>query len=157
MANSTKKYRTVFDRMETTYVRTEFSFYNKLFDEQDWNAKITLKAFSLDGSKKELCSLDSTITLKMDENIVYVRDGWGTPTEGTFWFKGNYAWEAYIDDEFVGTRKFFVEDVGKVTTTFNPYFSVESVKLFAGNLEGWNQKERKYFKKLNRNETPYLW
>ncbi|MDQ3048806.1 MAG: AAA family ATPase, partial [Bacteroidota bacterium] len=158
MANATKKYRTVFDKMETTYLRTEFAFYNKLFDEQDWNAKITLKAFSLEGGKRtELCSLDSTLTIKMDENIVYVRDGWGTPTEGTFWFKGDYVWEGYIDDEFVGSKKFFVEDVGKVTTTNNPYFSVESVKLYAGPYDGWNIKERTYFKKLNRNETPYLW
>ena len=158
MANSTKKYRSVFDRMETTYLRTEFSFYNKLFDEQDWDAKINLKAFSLEGNtRKELCSLDSALTITMDENIVFVRDGWGTPTEGNFWFKGDYLWEAYIDGEFVGSKKFFVEDVGKVSSTANPYFSVESVKLFTGPIDGWNIKERTYYKKLNRNETPYLW
>ena len=87
----------------------------------------------MDGStRKELCSIDSTITIKMDENIVYVRDGWGTPNEGTYWFKGDYLWEAYIDNELVGSKKFFVEDVGKVTASNNPYFTVESVKLFAG-------------------------
>ena len=32
MANSSKKYRTVFDKDETTYIRAEFAFYNKLFD-----------------------------------------------------------------------------------------------------------------------------
>jgi SpoVK/Ycf46/Vps4 family AAA+-type ATPase len=158
MVNATKKYRTVFDRMETTYLRTEFSFFNKLFDEEDWNAKITLKAFSFGADKRvELCSIDSSITIKMDENIVYIRDGWGNATEGTFWIKGSYCWEAYIDDEFVGTRSFFVEDIGKVTTSTNPYFAVESVKLFAGNFDGWNVKERTYLKKLNRNQTPYLW
>ena len=158
MANSTKKYRTVFDKMETTYLRTEFSFYNKLFDESEWSAKVTLKAFSLEGStRKELCSIDSSITVKIDDNIVYVRDGWGTPTEGTFWFKGNYVWEAYIDNEFVGSKKFFVEDVGKVTATLNPYFSVESIKLFCGGFDGWNITNRTYYKKLNRTTTPYLW
>jgi len=55
MANSTKKYRSVFDTKETTYIYTELSFYNKLFDEQDWEAKINLKCFSLDGkNRKEL-------------------------------------------------------------------------------------------------------
>ena len=84
MANSTKKYRTVFDKMETTYLRTEFSFFNKLFDEKEWSAKITLKAFSLEGStRKELCSIDSSLTVKIDENIVFVRDGWGTPTHNS--------------------------------------------------------------------------
>lgn len=158
MANATKKYRTVFDKMETTYLRTEFSFYNKLFDESEWSAKVTLKAFSIDGTtRKELCSIDSTITIKMDENIVYVRDGWGTPNEGTFWFKGDYIWEAYIDNEFVGSKKFFVEDVGKVTTSSNPYFSIESVKLYPGPFDGWNITNRTYYKKLNRATTPYLW
>ena len=158
MANATKKYRTVFDKMETTYLRTEFSFYNKLFDEAEWNAKITLKAISLDGAtRKELCSIDSTITIKMDENIVYVRDGWGTPNEGTFWFKGDYLWEAYIDNELVGSKKFFVEDVGKVSASYNPYFSVESVKLFSGPFDGWNITNRTYYKKLDRSKTPYLW
>ena len=158
MVNATKKYRTVFDRMETTYIRTEFSFYNKLFDEQDWSAKITLKAFSIiDGKRTELCSLDSTVNIKMDENIVYKRDGWGNAAEGTFWIKGSYCWEAYIDGEFVGARNFFVENVGKVSATSNPYFTVESVKLFSGKLDGWNLKDRVYLKKLDRNQTPYLW
>ncbi len=158
MANATKKYRTVFDRMETTYVRTEFSFYNKLFDEKEWTAKVTLKAFLLEGTtRKELCNIISTQTIKIEDNIVFVRDGWGTPTEGTFWFKGNYIWEAYIDDEFVGGRTFFITDVGKVTAANNPFFSVESVKLFAGNFEGWNQTNRTYLRKFSRLQTPYLW
>lgn len=158
MANATKKYRTVFDRSETTYIRTEFSFYNKLFDEQDWTAKITLKAFAIKEAKREeLCSLDSNITIKMDENIVYIRDGWGNATEGAFWFKGSYCWEAYIDDELVGSKNFFVEDIGKVSAAGNPYFSVESVKLYAGQYDGWNQTDRRYLKRFNRSQTPYLW
>lgn len=158
MVNSTKKYRSVFDRAETTYVRTEFSFYNKLFDEQDWKAKISLKCFEVTGeTRKELCSLDSEQTISMNDNIVYVRDGWGNATEGAYWFRGDYVWEGYIDGELVGSKKFFVEEVGKVTAASNPYFSVESVKLFAGPFDGWNMTERTYYKKLSRSETPYLW
>jgi SpoVK/Ycf46/Vps4 family AAA+-type ATPase len=158
MANATKKYRTVFDRMETTYIRTEFSFYNKLFDEQEWTAKVTLKAFSLIGANRtELCSLEWPVTVKVDDNIVFVRDGWGSPTEGAFWIKGNYCWDAYIDGELVGTKYFFIEDVGKVSSVANPYFSVESVKLYVGNFDGGSLKERRYLKKMNRLETPYLW
>ncbi|HEX8516054.1 MAG TPA: AAA family ATPase [Bacteroidia bacterium] len=158
MANATKKYRTVFDRAETTYLRTEFSFYNKLFDEQDWKAKITLKCFDVtSGGRKELCSLEHEQTISMNDNIVYVRDGWGNATEGAYWFRGDYVWEGYIDGDLVGSKKFFVEEIGKVTAASNPYFSVESVKLFSGAFDGWNQKERTYYKKLNRNITPYLW
>ena len=53
MANSSKKYRTVFDRAETTYIRSELSFYNKLFDEEDWKCKVTLKAFDITNGKRE--------------------------------------------------------------------------------------------------------
>jgi SpoVK/Ycf46/Vps4 family AAA+-type ATPase len=158
MVNSTKKYRTVFDRAETTYLRAEFSFYNKLFDEQDWKAKINLKCFETTGdTRKELCSLDFDKDISMADNIVYVRDGWGNATEGAYWFRGDYVWEGYIDGVLVGSKKFFVEEIGKVTTTSNPYFSVESVKLYAGPLDGWNMTGRTYLKKLSRAETPYLW
>ncbi len=158
MANSTKKYRTVFDRAETTYLRTEFSFYNKLFDEEDWKAKIHLKCYEVTaGARKELCSLDYDQTISMNDNIVYIRDGWGNATEGAYWFRGDYVWEGYIDGELVGSKKFFVEEVGKVTAASNPYFSIESVKLFSGPYDGWNIKDRTYYKKLNRTQTPYLW
>lgn len=158
MVNATKKYRTVFDRMETTYLRTEFSFYNKLFDEQEWSAKVTLKAFSLIYDKRtELCSIDSSVVININDNIIFIRDGWGNAAEGSFWTKGNYSWEAYIDDELVGSKTFFVEDVGKVTTSANPYFTVESVKLFSGVFDSWKITERTYLKKFDRNQTPYLW
>ncbi len=93
----------------------------------------------------------------MDENIVYIRDGWGNSVEGSFWFEGSYSWEAYIDDELVGQKNFFVENVGKVSVATNPYFAVESVKLFSANSDGGMLKDRLYLKKFNRNETPYLW
>ena len=158
MANATKKYRSVFDRAETTYIRVEFSFYNKFFDEKDWNAKITLKAFSVNGSdKKELCKLETNNLIKADENIVFVRDGWGNAKVGTYWMKGEYQWEAYIDDELVGTKKFFIEEVGQVSVADNPYFSIEHVKLYAGNFEGWKEDKRIYYKKFNRNTTSYIW
>jgi hypothetical protein len=158
MANSTKKYRRVFDRAETTSIRVELSFYNKLFDEEEWEANVQLKAFSLDrGNRRELCSLESKRIVKMDENVVYIRDGWGNPTEGAFWKKGDYLWEAYIDGELVGSQKFFIEEVGRVTPSANPYFSVEHVKLYGGGYDGWSQKERVYLKKFKRDDTQYLW
>lgn len=158
MANATKKYRTVFDRAETTYIRVEFSFYNKFFDEKDWDTKVTLKAFAINGSEKnELCKLDSNRTIKQDENIVYIRDGWGNATEGNYWKKGEYQWEAYIDDQLVGTKKFFIEEVGKVMPSVNPYFSVDHVKLYAGGFDGWNNQNKIYLKKFDRNNTPYIW
>ncbi len=160
MANSSKKYRTVFDRAETTYIRAEFAFYNKLFDENDWKCKVTLKAFDITNNKRdELCSLDKELDISKFENIIYVRDGWGNKEQATFWVKGSYTWEAYIDGNLVGSQPFFVNEVGLVTAEKNPYFSVEYMKLYNGDSEGWKQeaKDRVYYKKISRQDTKYLW
>src|SRR5258708_38577687 len=52
MADATKKYRKVFDRYEATYMRIEFSFFNKLFDEEVWEASFNLKCFHIQVSQK---------------------------------------------------------------------------------------------------------
>jgi SpoVK/Ycf46/Vps4 family AAA+-type ATPase len=158
MANTTKKYRRVFDRMETTYIRVELSFYNKLFDEYEWEASVDLKAISLDGGKRiELCNLNSVRKIGLDENIVFIRDGWGNANIGSYWKKGDYAWEAYIDGELVGTNKFHIEDIGVVTPIFNPYFTIDYVKLFSGGNDAWKDTNKIYLKKFNRASTPYIW
>ncbi|MCX6311830.1 MAG: AAA family ATPase [Bacteroidetes bacterium] len=158
MMGSTKKYRKVFDKAETTYIRVEFSFYNKLFDEENWSCTTTLKCFDLNGGqKKELCSLETKREVKMDENIVYVRDGWGNATEGAYWKKGEYSWEAYVDNELAAEMKFFVNDVAKVSVEHNPYFEVEYIKLYAGDINAFEKKERTYLKKIKKETTQYVW
>ena len=49
MADGTKKYRQVYDRFETTHMRVELSFFNKLFDEEDWEVSISQKCFFVSG------------------------------------------------------------------------------------------------------------
>jgi len=158
MANSTKKYRAVFDTNETTFIHSELAIYNKLFDEQDWEASFKLKCFLLDGKNRtELCSIDSKKTISKDENIVYVRESWGINKAGSYWKRGDYIWEAYIDDNLVGSKKFYVEDIGLVTTTENPYFEINSLKLYEGDSDGVDKDKRIYLKKINRKSTRFLW
>lgn len=158
MANSTKRYRTVFDKAETTYLRFELALFNKLFDEEDWTAKVNVRCEEIvTTGNVNICSLDSELKVSKEDNIVYVRDGWGTPTPDTFWKKGTYQWVAFIDGEIVGTQRFYVEAVGLVTKNSNPYFSIEHVKLFHGDVDGWNQRQRKYLKTFNKETTQYVW
>lgn len=158
MAGLTKRYRKVFERSEVCYIWAEFSFYNKLFDEEQWKAKTMLKAFSLNGdTKKEITSLDAERIIEPSENIVYVREGWGSPDQGGFWHKGNYCWEAYINDTLVGAEKFYIEDAGKVTSESNPYFDVDSVRFFESNFEYPDEAGRKYLKKFKRDMARYVW
>jgi hypothetical protein len=72
LANNEKKYRLVYDEIECSFIYCELSFFNKLFDENDWDVKISLKCINqADGT--ELCNLIADRPIKKDENIVYVR------------------------------------------------------------------------------------
>lgn len=158
MADGTKKYRQVYSRHETTYMRIELSFFNKLFDEGDWEANIALKCIFLTTSgQKELCSLSQKRKILKDENVVYVRDAWGNPTPGAYWVKGNYLWQAFIDDVKIGEVKFYVEDVGAFKSGENPFFDIESVRLFEGNAQATAAESKEYLVTFNRNETRYIW
>lgn len=85
MDGNTKKYRRVYDTKEITYLYCELSFYNKLFDEADWEAKISLKAFALNETgRRELCCIERKVEITSDQNVVIIREGWGNKEEGTF-------------------------------------------------------------------------
>ena len=158
MSDSTKKYRRVFESSEITYMRVEFSFINKLFDEEEWEANICLKCFTLNGSNKnELCKFEKKIKVLVDENIVYVRESWGNDKPGSYWLSGDYEWEAYIEKEKVGDVKFYVENIGQVKQGDNPYFDIESFKFFEGDDKGLNQTNKKYLNKFSENDTRFVW
>lgn len=158
MADGTKKYRQVYDRYETTHLRVELSFFNKLFDEEDWDANIALKCFYVNGSSsRELCNLSQQRKISKDENIVYIRDSWGNPTPGAYWTKGNYSWEAYIDGVKIGEGKFYVEDVGISKPGENLFFDIDSIKMFEGDGQGSNQATKKYLSKFSSKDTRYVW
>lgn len=158
MADGTKKYRQVYDRYETTYMRAELSFFNKLFDEDEWEASINLKCSFISGThQRELCNLTQKRKILKDENVVYIRDSWGNATAGAYWMKGNYIWEAFIDGVKIGEAKFFVEDVGIAKPGENLYFDIVHVKLFEGDGQATTQQQKKYLKKFNQKETRYVW
>jgi SpoVK/Ycf46/Vps4 family AAA+-type ATPase len=156
LANNEKKYRLVYDEVECTFIYSELSFYNKLFDEQDWDVRISLKCVNnLTGD--EICSLTADRTIKKDENIVYVREGWGVKTPGTYWKKGVYRWEAWIDNVFVAEKIFYIEDQGAVTELNNPYFIINAIRLYEGPDANVTKKDRKYMQRFQAEETRYVW
>lgn len=158
MIGNTRRYRQVFENLETTYLYAELSFYNKLFDEEDWNTKVTLKAFQIKKEKREeLCDLVKEIHVGKDQNIVIIREGWGNKDAGSYWLRGDYEWEVYIDDEVVGTQKFYIENGGLVTEDTNPYFALQTIQLYEGPDAGLAKDNRKYLTKFHAKETEYLW
>ncbi len=157
MADSKRKYRRVFDKSELNYLRWEFSFYNKLFDEENWNAKINIKTFKKGVSKKQICDLKENIVVSKSENIVYVNKSWGVDKFGSFWKKGEYITEAYLDDELISTQNFHILDVGKVTQTYNPFFDLVSLKLYEGKKFDSENKNKKYLKVFKKDDARYIW
>ncbi|MEX1240970.1 MAG: AAA family ATPase [Cyclobacteriaceae bacterium] len=163
MADGTKKYRQVYDRHETTFMRVELTFFNKLFDEEEWEASINLKCFFVTGSvqtgfqQKELCNLVQKRKVLKDENIVYIRDAWGNATAGAYWVKGNYVWEAYIDDVKIGIAKFYVEDVGVARIGENLFFDIAHIKMFEGDSQAASLPQKKYMSKFSQKQTRYIW
>ena len=158
MVDSTKKYRKVFDKSEISYLRTELSFYNKKFDEEDWKAKVMFKATDKSGAKnKEIFNLEKEITVSKKDNIVNVYESWGVDTPGGYWKAGTYKCEAYIDNKLIGSQEFYIYDIGFVTQEENPYFDILSLKLYEGGFDGWNQKDRKYLTEFKQSKAKYIW
>lgn len=149
-----KKYRVVYDEHEARYLYCELSFYNKLFDETDWESTLTFACINKDTNEK-LCSLDKKVKISKDKNIFYVREGWGTPEPG-WWKRGRYAWEVSMGKTKIGDINFYIVDGGYVLPDQNKYFETKSIKLFESARDGLAIDKRVYLKSFASQNTRYI-
>ena len=156
LSENKKKYRQVFYRHLTSYVYCELTFYNKLFDEKVWEVNVRFKCYSLKGKKKEVCNLDFRKKVSKYDNVVYFREGWGNKKDGAFWKKGSYFWEAYIEEELVATKYFYIEEVPHLFVEGNPCFKFDSINLYEGQFDDVNENDRKYYKSFSAPHTRYI-
>ncbi len=155
LANDEKKYRVVFDETECSFIYCELSFFNKLFDEKDWDIKINLKCY--DSKSTEMCDLQVQKHISKDENVVFVREGWGVKKIGGYWKRGAYRWEAWMDGILIGSKSFYVEKEGVVNELINPYFKIKSIRLYEGPNQNVDESKRVYYDCFNQAETRYIW
>ena len=153
--DSKKKYRKVFEESQLTYMDAELSLYNKLFDEEDWKITVHLKAF--DNKGVNLCNLKVDKDVKKEDNIIHIRKSWGNKNLGSYWKRGSYRWEAWIEDKLLATENFHVENEGVVTGSHNPYFKVNSIRLYEGPDKIIKGDGRKYLKTFVSKTTRYIW
>lgn len=156
LANNEKKYRQVYDESECTFIYCELSFFNKLFDEGEWTLQVQLKCISL-ADESIICNLSAERPVGKDENIVFIREGWGVKSPGSFWRKGTYKWEAWIDGQIVSEKQFHIVDIGRVTETVNPYFQITGVRLYEGPDGNIPKADRHYLSMFDAKETRYVW
>ncbi len=148
-----RKYRKVFDRQEISYLFFTFQFYNKLFDEEDWTAEI--KLVIEDQKYKTIATLKDEMTVSKNENLFEYYNSWGNKTPGAYWEKGSYTITAYIDNDQVIQKKFYIYDAGIVSQTINPYFDLISLKVYENNAE--QDDPIKYLKQFDKKTTRYVW
>ncbi|MBC7774736.1 MAG: AAA family ATPase [Phycisphaerae bacterium] len=158
LADNKKKYRQVFDRLETSYIYAELSFFNKQFDLDDWEVNVELRCYTVKKQRKELCILPFQRKVSKFDPVGYIREGWGNKQEGVFWKKGAYVWEAWIEGEKVGSKNFFVEDAGRpISRGDNPYCKISSLKMYEGPYDDTPEFERNYLKRFHDEETRYVY
>ncbi len=149
-----KKYRKVFDESEAKYIYCELSFYNKLFDETEWEVKATYVCYN-HATGEKMCTLEKALTIESTKNIVYIREGWGTPDTG-WWKQGKYRWEVFINEDPVGSEFFYIVDAGVVSEIENNYFGIKSAKLFESDQKGLPISERVYLSTFSAADTKYI-
>jgi SpoVK/Ycf46/Vps4 family AAA+-type ATPase len=162
-----KKYRQVFDRFETAYIYTELSLYNKNFDVEDWSLRVDLKCFGIEDQKqREICSLTIEKEVSKFDHIIYLREGWGNQKRGTFWKKGTYFWEAYIDGKKIGSKYFYIiepadragdDDHWDDSEEPNKYLDIQSIRLYEGPYDDVSEDDRVYLKSFSVKETRYIY
>ncbi len=158
LADNKKKYRQVFDRLETTYIYAELSFYNKYFDIEDWEVNVELRCYAVKKQRKEICNLPFRRKVSKYDPVGYIREGWGNKQEGVFWKKGAYFWEAWIEGEKVATKYFYIEDAGRpLTKTENPYCQITSLRMYEGPYDDTPEFERLYMRRFQSEETRYIY
>ncbi len=168
LADSKKKYRQVFDQNESKTIYAEFSFYNKLFDKEDWEAEITLKVYRTSGTREKgsapsaadqqiFDDIHIPVFVSKDQHEIYVREGFGDEKLGNTWIEGTYYWEAYIDGDYVSSRKFYIYDVGPVSSTHNPYLEIKSLKLYEGPKKNVRKERRVYLTEFKDADSRFVW
>lgn len=158
LANNKKRYRQVFDRYEISYVYVELSLHNKWFDRENWDVNIELKCFKVNKVAREICKVNIKKQVSKFDSVVQFREGWGNKKQGTFWKKGTYYWEAWVEGEKLASKYFYVIDTGEdFDLDFNPLVSVKSIKLYEGLFDDVIEEERTFYKVFNAQDTRYIY
>jgi len=155
LADNKKKYRSVYDKSECGYVYCEFSFINLQHKRKDWPLNLHLKC--IDEDKKEICDLNCERTVSLNSQNVFVREGWGTRNAGGFWKPGVYKWEAWVDEELIAEKNFYVLDHGTVSGIGQPYFKIKEIKFYEGPDANVLLENRRYYHTFHHQFTRYIW
>lgn len=153
LAFDKKKYRTVFDCSEINYLFVELSFYNKLIDQKSWDLHCQIKAYN--EFQDLVCTIETKRPIPHYETIVFVREGWGMETYNTFWKKGSYRWELWMNGQYICEKSIHILDHGLPTANTNPYFNITLIRLYETESD-LPVNKRVYYSTFDRSSTRYI-
>lgn len=160
LIHNSRKYRSVFEQHEITYLFSDFKFYNIKFNEQDWKATIKSVCFRIDGKgnkvEKLFESKNKELLVLKTENIKTHVETWGAQTPGSLWKDGKYSWEIQINNKTVIEKKFTINNFGPVSNNINPYFFFEGLQFYKASLENKESNTYEYLYQINPDEIEYL-
>ncbi|MBX7226170.1 MAG: AAA family ATPase [Chitinophagales bacterium] len=149
-----RKFRKVFDESEVAYIYPECALYNKKFDEEDWVANVEFKIFN-NVTNAEVAKYTKQYNVSKETNILLANEGWGNEAK-TFWKKGTYRFEFYVNNVYVGNTYFYIVNYGVWTAEKNPYFNVVSMKLYHSGATDAPKGSRTYLSQFKDGSCQYV-
>lgn len=160
LIHNSRKYRSVFEQHEITYLFSDFKFYNIKFNEQDWKATIKSICYRLDNKDNKVEKLfenkNKELIVLKTENIKTHIESWGSQTPGSFWKEGKYSWEIQINNKTIAEKTFTINNFGPVSNNINPYFFFENLQFYKASLENKESGNYEYLYQINPDEIEYL-
>jgi SpoVK/Ycf46/Vps4 family AAA+-type ATPase len=155
--NTQRLYRSVFEKSELSYVYVDFSFFNKKFDEEAWEAEVEFVLYRIGDEQSVLLDVMTyPLTIATTQNRVVVSDNWGESETGASWEAAQYRYEAWINKELAEVHLFYVQDFGLVRPGANPYFNVYALRMFESGNPPQPAGERVYMSCFNRDSTRFI-
>lgn len=149
LANNKKKYRQVFEESRVKYIYVDLILVNKLFDRETWDLEAEIKCYKYHKGKTLVTTLNIKKQIKKQDHVFHVREGWGHKKAGSFWKKGKYSWEVYINGEKVTTKYFYVENISTHPKLRHPELAlkVDELYYYEGSFDQTDQNNPKIISK----------
>lgn len=152
-------YRKVFEKNEIAYLYADFSFFNKKFDEEEWDTEVEFCIYKIVEDYEDPVLINRStqnINIQSSENIIQVTDSWGADTPGSFWQEGTYRYEVSIDSDLADYHYFYILDNG-FKPGVNPYFNIFSLKTFESGAHPDNPENRQFMICFQPEMTRMIW
>lgn len=152
-------FRTVYTRAELneTGLFAEFSFFNKLFDEENWTCKVRYVVDKLKSNtntvEKHIIDDEFECEVLRETNLYLVSRG---KKEPGFWFDGEYVWRAYIDGVKVLESTFYIYDLPHPDSSNNVFFEIEKIGLFESSSSNSDSEKPVLAKAFKQGETRFV-